>query len=194
MSKSSILDLVQTFALGDADPLTAEQYYDHIIDDTGRAPWFVTASLVTMVAGTSTYALADDQLKILGMFYDDRWLDRMDHRALESLNPAWRDEQGFPVAYSVEDEAAKTFRLYPTPNRASGNFIFMFGSPLGLDYPPYSVLLLHTQLTPHVLEFMELPVMWEVLSREFGHESNHRDDDLADFAQQFADVLWGMIS
>ena len=141
MSKSSILSLVQTFALGDADPITAEQYYDHLMDDAGRAPWFVTASLVTMVAGTSTYALADDQIKILGMVYDDRWLDRMDHRALESFNPSWRDEKGLPVAYSIEDEATKTFRLYPTTVRPSGNFIFVYGSPLGLDYPPYAVLL-----------------------------------------------------
>ena len=109
MSKASILALAQTFALGDGDPLTLEQYYDHLMDDAGRAPWFVTASLVTMVAGTSTYALADDQIKILGMFYDDRWLDRMDHRVLESFNPAWRDEKGLPVAYSIEDEATKTF-------------------------------------------------------------------------------------
>ena len=185
---------MQTFALGDADPITAEQYYDHLMDDTGRAPWFVAASLVTMVAGTSTYALADDQIKILGMVYDDRWLDRMDHRALESFNPSWRDEKGLPVAYSIEDEATKTFRLYPTPDRPSGNFIFVYGSPLGLDYPPYAVLLFHTQLTPDALEFMELPLMWDVLAREFGHESNHRDDDYADFAQQLADVLWRMIS
>ena len=41
---------------------------------------------------------------------------------------------------------------------------------------------------------MELPLMWDVLAREFGHESNHRDDDYADFAQQLADVLWRMIS
>ena len=194
MSKASVLNLVQTFALGDADPITAEQYYDHLMDDTGRAPWFVAASLVTMVTGTSTYALADDQIKILGMVYDDRWLDRMDHRALESFNPSWRDEKGLPVAYSIEDEATKTFRLYPTPDRPSGNFIFVYGSPLGLDYPPYAVLLFHTQLTPDALEFMELPLMWDVLAREFGHESNHRDDDYADFAQQLADVLWRMIS
>lgn len=194
MSKSSILSLVQTFSLGDADPLTIEQYYDHILDDTGRAPWFVTASLVTLTAGTAEYVLADDQIKILGMFYDDRWLDRMDKRALESFNPTWRDERGLPVAYMVEDEASKTYRLYPAPAQPSGNFIFVFGSPLGLDYPPYSVLLLHTQITPDLLEFMELPVMWDVLSREFGHESNHRDDQFADFAQQLADVLWGMVS
>lgn len=194
MSKASILALAQTFALGDGDPLTLEQYYDHLMDDAGRAPWFVAASLVTMVAGTSTYALADDQLKILGMFYDDRWLDRMDHRALESFNPTWRDEKGLPVAYSIEDEATKTFRLYPTPDRPSGNFIFVYGSPLGLDYPPYAVLLLHTQLTPDALDIMELPLVWDVLAREFGHESNHRDDDFSDFAQQLADVLWRMIS
>lgn len=194
MSKASILALAQTFALGDGDPLTLEQYYDHLMDDAGRAPWFVTASLVTMIAGTSTYALADDQIKILGMFYDDRWLDRMDHRALESFNPTWRDEKGLPVAYSIEDEATKTFRLYPTPDRPSGNFIFVYGSPLGLDYPPYAVLLLHTQLTPDALDIMELPLVWDVLAREFGHESNHRDDDFSDFAQQLADVLWRMIS
>ena len=36
--------------------------------------------------------------------------------------------------------------------------------------------------------------MWDVLAREFGHESNHRDDDYADFAQQLADVRLGMVA
>ena len=98
---------------------------------TGRAPWFVAASLVTMVAGTSTYALADDQIKILRMVYDDRWLDRMDHRALESFNPSWRDEKGLPVALLHRDEDRKTFRLYPTPI-VHRELHFVYGSRWGL--------------------------------------------------------------
>ena len=69
----------------------------------------------------------------------------------------------------------------------------MFGSPLGLDYPPYAVLLLHTIIVPDLLPWMELPVAWEVMAREYGHESNHRDDAIAEFSQQLADVLWGMV-
>ena len=193
MSKASILSLVNTFSVGQADPITAEQYYDHIIDDTGRAPWFVTASLVTLTNGTSQYTLADDQIKILGVFYDDRLLDRVDKHTLESFDPNRRDHRGLPIAYTVEDEAAKTYRLYPAPNRSSANFIFIYGSPLGLDYPPYSVLLLHTQMFPDLLPYLELPVMWEILAREYSHESNHRDDNFADFAQALADVLWMMV-
>ena len=70
------------------------------------------------------------------MVYDDRWLDRMDHRALESFNPSWRDEKGLPVAYSIEDEATKTFRLYPTPDRPSGNFISSTALRWGLTIHP----------------------------------------------------------
>lgn len=193
MSKASILDLVATFALGDADAITAAQYYDRRVYEIGRAPWLVSASLVTLTAGTAQYTLADDQLKMLGVFYDDRWLDRVDKTMLESWNASWRDEVGLPVAYTVEDEARKTYRLYPAPARPSGNFIFVYGSPLGLDYPPYAVLLLHTQAQSNLLEFMEMPVVWDVLDREYGHESNHRDDQFSDFAKQLATVLWEMI-
>lgn len=193
MSRTSILELVETFALGDADRITTELYYDHFIQELGRAPWMVAASLVSITPGTGQYTLADDQIKLLGVFYDDRWLDRTDKIALESFNPGWRDERGRPVAYMVDDEPSKTYRLYPVPTQASGNFIFLYGSPLGLDYPPYAVLVLHTQALSNLLDIMEMPVLWDVLAREYGHESNHRDDQFADFCQQFSSVLWSLI-
>ena len=36
-------------------------------------------------------------------------------------------------------------------------------------------------------------VAFEVLAREYGHESNHRDDEFSEFCAQFAQVLWSMI-
>ena len=193
MSHTSTIALVSALANGDADMITVEQYYGHLLDDLARYPWFVNASLVPLTAGTGEYTLEDSHVKLLGVFYDDVVLDLVNKRTLESLSSVWRDHVGRPTAYTVDDEDAKTYRLYPVPDRPSNNFIFMWGSPLGMDYPAYSVLLLHTEIRTELPDWMDLPVAFEVLAREYGHESNHRDDELSDFCAQFAQVLWSMI-
>ena len=72
----------------------------------------------------------------------------------------------FGVVYQAFDGIRIFDGNTSTPDRPSGNFIFVYGSPLGLDYPPYAVLLFHTQLTPDALEFMELPIVTGMCSRE----------------------------
>ena len=193
MAHASTISLVTALSNGDADAITVEQYYAHLLDDLARYPWFVNASLVTLTKGTAEYTLPDNHVKLLAVFYDDLMLDLVNERALEAQSEVWRDQIGLPIAYTVDDEDAKTYRLYPVPDRPSNDFIFMWGSPLGLDYPPYSVLLLHTEIHNDLPDWMDLPVAFEVLAREYGHESNHRDDEFSDFCAQFAQVLWSMI-
>jgi hypothetical protein len=192
--KADVTSLVSTLSNGDADAISVGHYYDHAIDDLARYPWFVQASLVTLAAGTAEYTLNDDYVKLVAVFYNDRLLDRVDDRALESINPYWRDEVGTPRAYTTTDEDSKTYRLYPAPDKPSGNFIFVYGSPMGLDYPPYAALLFHTELRSDLPVWMDLPMTFTVLAREYGHESNHRDDAFAAFCQGLADTLWIMVS
>jgi len=199
VTQAAITSLVQTLSNGDADETAVGQFYDRLTTDLARSPWFVSASVKAVSRDTPLFTLNSDpgvspvEVKILGVFYDDRLLDRVSHRTLESLSPSWRDHRHAPIAYTVEDEAAKVYRLYPKPDRASGVSLFIYGSPLGLDFPPYAVLLLHTEVRPTMPDWFDLPAAWTLLAREYGHESNHRDDAFADFAQQFSDLLWSML-
>jgi hypothetical protein len=200
MSEATILSLVTQFSNGSADPIALGLYYDRLTQDLARAPWFVVASVKAVTANTATFVLNSDadvgpvEVKIVGVFYDDRILELINHTALESVSAGWRDHRGAPIAYTVEDEAAKTYRLYPAPNKPSGSFIFVYGSPLGLDFPPWAVLLLHTESRRAFPDWMDLPAAWSLMAREYGHESRHRDDTLADFSQFLADLLWSMVA
>lgn len=194
MSKASILQLVTTFSNGDADSVAIDQYYDHVMEWLARFPYFVAATIINLTAEDGDYTLADNHVKISGMIYDDAVLDRMEERSLQMFNPSWRDEVGTPVAYTMDSEHAKTYRIYPKPRATSGDLLFLYGSPLGLDYPQYALVLFHTEIRQEVLPWMDLQVMCDVLAREYGHESNHRDDQVADFFKQLSHVLWQMVN
>jgi hypothetical protein len=94
----------------------------------------------------------------------------------------------------VEDEAHRTFRLYPTPVTTSKSFIFLNGQPLGLDFPAYAVVVFHTETRQDLPAWLELPVALEVAAREMERESNHRHLPFAATAHQLASVLFSMVA
>lgn len=195
MAKADVLALVTSFSNGQADSTLIDAYYDNDQSDLARHPWLVGGALVPVTAGTGEFTLDSTmQSKLLGVFYDTRVLDRTTERALEQRNPQWRDEIGTPVAYMTEDEPAQTFRLYPIPNMAGQPFSFIFGEPMGRDFPLYNVAIFVTEIRTDVPEWMEMALAWRVLAREYGHESNHRDDQFASFAQQLSDVIFAMVA
>lgn len=192
--KADVLTLVTTFANGQADPTAIDDYYDQDQSDLSRHPWLVGCHLVAVSANTGEFTLATDTGKLLAVFYDTRLLDRTTERALEQRSANWRDQYGVPVAYMTEDEPAKTYRLYPIPILPSQPFSFITGAPLGGDFPLYSAATFLTEIREDVPEWMEMALAWRILAREYGHESNHRDDDFAGFAQQLSDVLFSMVA
>src|SRR6185295_1236404 len=192
MAKADVLALVTSFSNGQADSTLADLYYDNDQSDLARHPWLVGAHLVSVAAGTGEFTLAVDESKLVQVFYDTKVLDRTTERALEQRNPQWRDEVGTPIAYMIEDEPAQTYRLYPIPQVPSQPFSFIFGEPMGRDFPLYSAAIFVTEVRTDVPEWMEMALAWRVLAREYGHESNHRDDDFAAFAQQLSEVMFAM--
>lgn len=194
MAKADVLALVTSFSNGQADSTSASEYYDQDMSDISRQPWLVGCRLAAVAPRTGEFTLADDEGKLLAVFYDTRLLDRTTERTLEQKNPNWRDEFGTPVAYITEDEPKKTFRVYPIPIVPSAPFSFIFGEPLGRDYPLYSIAYFVTEIRTDVPEYMEMALAWRVLNREYERESNHRDDDFAAFSKQISDVLFAMVA
>lgn len=194
MAKADVLSLVTNFSNSQADPTLADDYYDNVMTDLAQQPWLIGGHLIAVGANTGEFTLTATEGKLLGVFYDNWLLDRTTERALEQHNPNWRDAFGTPVAYLTENEPAKTFRIYPIPTLASQPLSFVFGEPLGRDYPLYTLAAFVTEIRANVPAWMEMAVAWQVLAREYGHESNHRDDDFAMVSQQIADVLFSMVA
>lgn len=194
MAKANVLQLVQDISSNQADATAIDRYYDDVVRDLGQHPWLTQATLISITAGTAIYTPATSVIRILDTYYDDRVLRPATLKEMESINPAWRDARGTPIAYVNEDETAKDFRLYPNPEVTSKDFIFLFGSPFGLDYPEYAVAIVHTETRIDLPAWLEMPTAFEVLAREFMRESNHQDVAFAKMCKQVADLLLSLVS
>lgn len=193
MAKADVIALATALANSQDDTTMTSDYYDRMVQKLARFPWLTQASLIATTAGTSQYTLTSTQGKLLAVFYDDRLLDRISLRAIEAVNPEWRDERGDVEAYIVEDEAAKTFRLYRNPTVTSKNFIFLFGAPLSMDFPTYACAIIHTEIRETLPVWLELPVAWAILGMEYGRESNHQDMQMAEACEQMSALLLSMV-
>jgi len=193
MSQSDVLSLVQELCTNQADATAIIKYYDEVVADLGRGEWLIVPELLPVTAGTFEYDPPSTIADLKGVFYDDRWLYKEELRTLEAHNPHWRDESGTPRVYVIEDESNHKFRLYPKPDHDSKDFIFMFGSPLGLDFPVYAVVVLMTELRIDLPAWLEMPVAWEILAREFARESDHMDLTFAKIARQLSQKMLKMV-
>lgn len=193
MSRSDVLALCQSLSTDQADATAIDKYYDEAVADLGRAEWLVAASLVAVTAGTNQYTPPTATVDLLAVYYDDRLLAKENLRALEAINPQWRDERGTPRAYVIEDETSKQFRLYPTPTVSSKDFSFVFGAPLGVDFPEYAVCVTHTETRETLPKWLELPVAFEILQREFARESDHKDMKFSEACKMLAAALLKMV-
>lgn len=194
MPRADVLQLIADLSGGQADAVLAERYYDDVVDDLGRRQWLTQASLLTTTANTGTYRLPADGIRLLGVFYGDELLDRVALRTLEAYDPHWRDAAGTPIAYTVEDETTNEFRLFPVPTVPSQDFIFLFGSPFGADFAERAVAVVHTERRDDLPLWLELPVAFDVLAREFARESDHRDPAFAEVARRLAATMYQMVA
>lgn len=194
MSKGSVLTLIDEMTLGAStgSPVVS-LYYDRVVEDLARFPWLTTTSLIAVTANLASYTLENGQSKIIAMFYDHRQLGKLSLAEVESLNRTWRNEQGDPHSYVEEGEAVKTFRLYPSPKVSSKPQSFPNSAPLGQDFPPYTILVVHTGTRTDIPVWLELPVALEVAAREMERESSHRDLEWAKQARELSGLLFAMV-
>jgi len=184
---------VQDLCTNQANATAITKFYNEVVADLGRADWLITANLLPTSTDTFEYDPPEQTVELRGVFYDDRWLYKEGLRNIGAVNPQWRDERGTPRAYVIEDESNTKFRLYPKPDKDSKDFIFMFGSPLGLDFPEYAVLVLYTELREDLPVWMEMPVAFEILAREFARESDHTDQVFAKTCRAISELLFKMV-
>lgn len=195
MAKADVLQLIQDLSNGLADATLAERYYREAVFDLGKQGWLTQATLLPVTtADTGTYSFPATAIELLALFYDDSQLDLLYLRELEWIRPDWRDGRGTPSGYVRENENDKTFRLYPIPDAASKDFIFLLGSPFGLDFPEYALAIVHTETRDDLPVWLELPIAFRILELEFGRESNHRDPTFSKMCSELSKLLFVMVT
>lgn len=174
-SEARIKTLVNDYALAEEGTLAVDRYFDAVMRDLAWTEDLIEVSTDTIFAGQTSTTLSAVAVKIVAVFFGGRQLDQISLRSLESFDPRWRDQRGEPVAYTTEGELTKTIRFYPTPDSDGTLTIF------------------HTQIQVAVPQWLELPIAFEILSREYGRESNHRDDTFSQLCSQVSGLLLKMV-
>ena len=142
----------------------------------------------------NTYTIPDDVVKIQEMFYDSSIIPQSTVSSLNALDQEWRDQRGRPIAHVVEEETTKQFRLYPNPDTNSKDFIFLFGEPLGRDFPEYSVGIVHTEIRDNNPDWLDYIIGLKVIAKEHQKDSDIVDPQFASLCDQLADLLAGALN
>lgn len=191
MSKATIKSLVSDLAFSMNDEATTEEHYVDSIRGLAQMDYLTEARLIQSTEGTSTYVIPDDIVRILEIFHDTSKLGREEISSLQSWNSEWRDEEGTPHSYVVEQLGKKTIRVVPTPDKSSSDFSFALGAGFGTDFPENSLLVIHSETPSDVQDWLDLPVALDILGREFTHESDHQDIQFGALCKQFSQLLLG---
>lgn len=194
VSKVDVIALVQELCTHQGDPAALDKYFDEVISDLGRKGWLCVAEVLAVTKDTFEYEPPSTVIELWNVIYDDRMLYKENLRAIEAINVNWRDEVGTPRAYVVEDESNKKFRLYPKPDRTSKDLAPVFGSPLGLDYPTYSVVVIISEQRNEIPAWLVMPVAFDILNREFVRESDHQDTTFADACKKLSTMFYAIVS
>jgi len=172
----------------------SERYYYEIIDELGNREVITTAELVEVDADESTYTIPVQAVMLLGAFYNDRFLNEASIQELESFfGLGWRNKKGAPVAFTREQESKRDFRLFPAPTEPNNDFSFVHGLPLGIDYPLNSIVVIATETRDDLPQWLELPIVFEILAREYARESDHQDMAFAAICKGAAQMFFEMV-
>jgi len=195
MTKARVLQLIDDISLSLADVAQSEYFYDQILYDLNQAQVFTVATLVSATLNTGSYIVPTNLVKRLMVFWDTQELDELTiEEAAAVYGLTWRDLRGSPEAYVVERENDRTFRLVPQPDVTTKAAIFMRGMPFGLDFPEYSISIVHTFFSEDVNVLFDLPLAFRVLELEFRRESDHTDEQFSAMCKLISDYIFTLIT
>jgi hypothetical protein len=194
VTKAATLDLASVLALNQLDAAHLAPFYDEAVYALGALPYLLALDLVgvSQVDGISSFP--DAALTLQEVWYGDRALDPMTHDELSALAVQWQEHYDTPLAFSVDNLSLRRFRLYPIPVLPSAPLIMNhFGGAFGIDYPSGNAVTLATCFLQDLPSWLELPLIYMMLSREYMLESDHQDLDFAHGCAQVGTALLGML-
>lgn len=194
MSRASVLALVEELTTNLAPDTQIADFYDDMMVDAGRWGVGTAVRLVETTRNEAVYQFPDDVVKEYAVFYDDLMLPLATLRELEATNSAWRDETAAkPRAYVEQDMPEHFVRLYPIPQQASADFSFLFGSPMGHDFPDRALGVVVGELRADLPAWLDVPLALAILSREYERESDHRDSAFAGACRNLGNMLLALV-
>lgn len=190
--KAEVIALVNSYAYDLADAPQVDGFYDDATWDSTR--WGVT-SQVTLVETTRNAATYDLGIgRIYAIFYDDVMLSGCSLQDVEAaVGAAWRDTVGRPHGYVVQDQDTNHVRIFPKPDANSRDFSFLFGAPLGHDFPDRALGVVIAERREDLPAWLDVPLALGVLAREYERDSAHRDAAFAKACRDIAGDLLGWL-
>lgn len=199
MSQATVLALIDDLAGTRSDTASLAEaavrlrYYTDLIYENGLLrERDCDASYVAVTRGTGDYAYPSIAIRPLVILYDNRHLRPTMRRGLEAYDPAHRDRQGRPAAYTTQDQAQRAIRLIPVPD-VDGQAVGTLDPLVDPEFPGNNLTFVYTATVDDVAPEDELWMALDVLAREFGHESDHYDPQYAKLARQLATMLRSMV-
>jgi len=172
VSVVQLLELIGMDTAGDrVDTTTRDRYYSDVADSLAQV--LMVNSDIAVVAGDASVVLPNDAVKLAGVFWDGTWLYSETLDWLETEDKDWRDVEGTPHSYTQENENDDTFTLFPKPDSAG------------------TVTLIYSQRRVDLPAWIEFPMAFDVLARELGRDSDHRDFDQAKAFNDLAKYYYG---
>ena len=193
-SKAVVLSFVDDLSLSQADSVLAGQYFEDIAILEGKKLRFADVLVLDTPKGVSVYTPPEDTIDVLAVFYGPLQLSPASVLGLESVNPEWRDELGSPLAFTTDEEARKSFRVYPTPDVEGGVAtgqgllgesvlaeILLGGTEvLGAGFPDNRVSIIRSWPRGDIVEsFADISVALQIIALEFSRESDHTNTEFA---------------
>jgi hypothetical protein len=193
VSQATVLALINAFGFEIEGVPQINGFYADLMWDAARWGVATSVQLVPTVRGTDTYAMPDTEGKRYMLFYDDIQLSVSSIMDLAAVNPDWRDERGRPDAYVTQDESEHDIPLYPVPDVNARDFVFLFGSPMGRDFPDRAIGAVMGERRDDLPSWLDVPLALGVLAREYERESDHRDVAFAGACRQMSNNLLAMV-
>lgn len=192
--KADVLAFAQAVSNDQAEAATLDRYYRDVVYDLCQRAIVTNFTLSAVTAGQVSITYPIDAIEVFAVFFDDRVLDKInDLRTLDWASRTWRDDRGMPVAWIEDDDAVRTVRPYPTPDVPSEPLIPVNGAPMGLDYPAYSAVLVHTERRDDLPMWLETAAAFQITALEFGRESDHRDPLFERLCRDVAELLLQLV-
>lgn len=176
MAQADVLTLVDDLSLGQANATEAAIFYAEIIRELGFFELLTSTETIVQQADVNTYELATSTIMDMEYYNSTGFLTKADGKGLGSVfGSDWRNRKGSPIAISQDQEDESAFRLVP--------------APLNDD----TITIIRTETRTDVPSWLELPIAFEILSREFQRESDHQDTELATTCKLTATLLFNLV-
>lgn len=195
MNKTEILQLATDLSGGVAEASTIAVLFDNVLEDICRASEYTAEiELIATVKGTATFTWPANAVRELAVFFDDRQLSYSGIGPMEGHNKSWREHVGKPWVYVKDENVPRTFQLYPVPDTASKDFAYIYGEPLGLDYPEYATAMLYASRAADSLSpSLGLALAFLVNHLEFSRPSDHQNTKFSSLCLQIGLMLCQML-